>query len=161
LTTRRYEYIYGLGTKLAKVEYEGNVPQGQIYYYHHDLLGSPVMLTDIDGEAVWKGDYAPFGETLEAQPVNWGNPYTFLGNEDDGGLMDFGARFYDPRIGRFLSPDPIKSAGSASGCNPYTYCLNNPLKYTDKNGMMARSINPSAKGLDWALSGGGWSSGDI
>jgi len=36
---------------------------------------------------------------LEAQPVNWGNPYTYLGNEDDGGLMDFGARFYDPRLG--------------------------------------------------------------
>ncbi|MGD8720099.1 MAG: RHS repeat-associated core domain-containing protein, partial [Candidatus Zixiibacteriota bacterium] len=135
LTSRRIEYIYAVGRQVAKIEYEGNVPQGQIYYYHHDLLGSPVMLTDIDGEAVWKGDCAPFGETLEAQPVNWGNPYTFLGNEDDGGLMDFGARFYDPRIGRFYSPDPIKDISGANITNPYVYCMNNPLQYNDKYGL--------------------------
>ncbi len=90
-------YIYGLGTRLAKLEYEGNVPEGQVYYYHQDILGSSVMVTDIDGQITWKGDYAPFGEALEEQS-SWGNPYTFLGNEDDGGLMDFGARFYDARV---------------------------------------------------------------
>jgi len=136
LTTRRYEYIYGLGRRLAKVEYESVVPEGQMYYDHYDLVGSPVMLTDIDGADVWRGDYAPFGGMLEAQPVNWGNPYMYLGNEDDGGLMDFGARFYDPQIGRFYAPDPIKNVATANVVNPYVYCSNNPLRYTDKFGLM-------------------------
>lgn len=52
---------------------------------------------------VWKGDYAPFGETLEEQPVTWGSQYHYMGNEDDGGLMDFGARFYDPRVGSLIN----------------------------------------------------------
>lgn len=135
LTTRRYEYIYGLGRKLATLEYEGNVPEGQLCYDHYDLIGSPVMRTDFDSAVVWKGDYAPFGETLEEQPVTWGSQYRFLGNEDDGGLMDFGARFYDPRVGRFISPDPIQDVSSSQCVNPYVYCANNPLRYTDKFGL--------------------------
>jgi RHS repeat-associated protein len=135
LTTKRYEYVYAFGARLAKLEFEGNVPEGQLYYSHHDVLGSAVMQTDFDGDIVWKGDYAPFGETLEVQPVNWGNPYTFLGNEDDGGLMDFGARFYDPRIGRFYSPDPIKDTSCVNLINPYAYAANNPIKYTDRFGL--------------------------
>ena len=111
------------------------MPEGQLYFEHHDLLGSPVMRTAIDGAVVWKGDYAPFRETLEEQPITWGSQYRFLGNEDDGGLMDFGARFYDPRVGRFISPDPIKDVSSANAVNPYVYCANNPLRYTDKFGL--------------------------
>ena len=82
------------------------MPEGQLYFEHHDLLGSPVMRTAIDGAVVWKGDYAPFRETLEEQPITWGSQYRFLGNEDDGGLMDFGARFYDPLVGRFVRFNP-------------------------------------------------------
>jgi RHS repeat-associated protein len=136
LTTRRYEYIYGMGSRLAKLEYEGDVGAAQVYYYHQDVLGSPVMMTDIDRAEMWRTDYGPFGETLEAEPVNWGNPYTYLGNEDDGGLMDFNTRFYDARIGRFINPDPIRTV------NPYVYCLNNPLKFTDKSGLKAAPQNP-------------------
>ena len=76
LTTRRSEYIYGKGRKLAREEYEGDVMEAQVYYYHNDLLGSPVAMTDMDGEVVWKGDYMPFGEDISPQ-VHWGN-------EDDG-----------------------------------------------------------------------------
>jgi len=49
--------------------------------------------------------------------------------------MDFGARFYDPRVGRFISPDPIRDVSSANAVNPYVYCMNNPLRYTDKFGL--------------------------
>jgi RHS repeat-associated protein len=66
---------------------------------------------------------------------NVGGQYRFLGNEDDGGLMDFGARFYDPRVGRFISPDPIQDISSSRSVNPYVYCANNPLRYTDKFGL--------------------------
>ena len=84
---------------------------------------------------------------MEGQPVTWGSQYKFLGNEDDGGLMDFGARFYDPLVGRFTSPDPIKDVSSANVVNPYVYCANNPLAYTDKFGLdKERPKNPGEGG---------------
>ena len=55
------------------------------------------------GFLYWR-DYSPFGETLEEQAVAWGCQCRYTGNEDDGGLMDFGVRFYDPRVGRFINP---------------------------------------------------------
>jgi hypothetical protein len=45
------------------------------------------------------------------------------------------ARLYDPALGRFLSPDPfVQSPDFSQSFNRYSYCLNNPLKYTDKDG---------------------------
>jgi RHS repeat-associated protein len=137
LTTKRYEYIYGKGRKLAKVEYEGDVLEAQVYYYHNDLLGSPVCITDIDGNVAWKGDYLPFGEPLQdIDTVCWGNAYTYLGNEDDGGLMYFHARYYAKELGRFMSCDPIKDmVSSALTINPYVYCGNNPIVFKDPMGL--------------------------
>jgi RHS repeat-associated protein len=99
-------------------------------------------MNDVDGALVWRGDYAPFGESLEEQPINWGNPYAFLGNEDDGGLMDFNARFYDPRIGRFTSPDPILDISRSQAINPYVYCMNNPIRYADPMGLWSGGGGP-------------------
>ncbi len=44
-------------------------------------------------------------------------------------------RVYDPTTSRFLSPDPyVQMPGVRSGFNRYSYCLNNPLIYTDPSG---------------------------
>ncbi|MBE6341144.1 MAG: hypothetical protein E7069_10495 [Bacteroidales bacterium] len=46
-------------------------------------------------------------------------------------------RFYAPQLGRFLSPDPyVQNATNPQNFNRYSYCLNNPLKYTDPSGNM-------------------------
>ncbi len=51
------------------------------------------------------------------------------------GLINMNARLYDPAIGRFLSPDPyVQMPENSQNFNRYSYCLNNPLKYTDENG---------------------------
>ena len=50
-------------------------------------------------------------------------------------LINMNARLYDPALGRFLSPDPyIQMPDFSQNFNRYTYCLNNPLIYTDPNG---------------------------
>jgi RHS repeat-associated protein len=55
-------------------------------------------------------------------------------NSDFGlNLLDYGARYYDPTIGRFISPDPLSSL--APGWTPYRYGFNNPIIYTDPTGM--------------------------
>ena len=51
------------------------------------------------------------------------------------GIYNANARLYDPMTGRFLSPDPlIQNPESTQNFNRYSYCLNNPLKYTDPDG---------------------------
>jgi len=51
------------------------------------------------------------------------------------GLINMNARLYDPAVARFLSPDPyVQAPDNTQSFNRYSYCLNNPLKYTDKSG---------------------------
>lgn len=57
------------------------------------------------------------------------------------GLINMNARLYDPYLGRFLSPDPyVQDPQNSQSLNRYTYCLNNPLKYTDPSGEIAFEI---------------------
>ena len=63
--------------------------------------------------------------------------YKYTGQELDTstGLYNYGARLYDPLIGRFISPDTIVQAPSdPQTLNRYTYCRNNPLIYVDPTG---------------------------
>jgi RHS repeat-associated protein len=57
-------------------------------------------------------------------------------------LYNMNGRLYDPVVGRFLEPDPVvQDASSTQNLNRYSYCLNNPLKYTDPSGYR-RAIVP-------------------
>ncbi len=64
----------------------------------------------------------------------------FTGHEhiDLFDLVNMDGRVYDPRLGRFLSPDPyVQDPTYSQSLNRYTYCINNPLKYTDPTGEYA------------------------
>jgi RHS repeat-associated protein len=67
------------------------------------------------------------------------------------GLYDFDARYYDPRIGRFISPDPGSSRPEEPQTfNRYSYALNSPYKYVDPDGravvLANREVNIGAGG---------------
>jgi RHS repeat-associated protein len=57
--------------------------------------------------------------------------------KDTTGLVDLGARYYDPVLGRFLSPDPLSVQVTAQSANAYAYSNNNPVTYTDPTGLYA------------------------
>jgi len=112
-------YIYANGQRVAKVNESG------VFYFHSDNLGSTSAVTNSDGEVVEKQVNLPFGE-----PISGSEKYGFTGKEhDETELQYFGARYYDPLLGRFLSIDPLKY-----GKNWYNYANNNPLKFTDPDG---------------------------
>ena len=61
--------------------------------------------------------------------------YTFTGKEKDkhSSLLYFGARYYDPSIGRFITPDPLSH--KYLSLSPYVYAANNPINAYDPNGL--------------------------
>src|SRR5438876_7002395 len=108
-----------------------------VLFYHNDTLGSPVAVTDINGNVVWRTDYEPFGNpatVTETLP----NTHEFIGREHDPetGLHYLGARYYDGGIGRFLSVDPALLRGRPPSAltipqrlNQYAYSTNNPYRF--------------------------------
>ncbi len=103
-----------------------------------DHLGTAQMEFGLSGYPVWQGQFAPFGGELDGQTS--ANHYKFTGKERDteSGLDYFGARYYGSNMGRFMSPDPLLGSGrpwNPQTWNRYAYVLNNPLSFTDPNGL--------------------------
>jgi len=98
-----------------------------------DALSSTVALGDGTGTLQTQYTYEPFGITTQTGAASTSS-YKFTGREDDGtGLMYYRARYYHPRLQRFISEDPI---GFFSGnTNPYAYVANDPLSNIDPLGL--------------------------
>ncbi|MDH5233280.1 MAG: hypothetical protein OEY38_24775, partial [Gammaproteobacteria bacterium] len=82
----------------------------QLYFFHPDHLGSTSYVTDEDGDIHEHVEYFPFGETwYQEGGNNKVTPYLFTSKELDSetGYYYFGARYYDPRVSTWISPDPI------------------------------------------------------
>lgn len=80
-------------------------------------------------------EYDPFGLLVyeEGDPID--SKYKFSGKElDMSGFYYFGARYYDPVLGRFMSPDEYVPGGTPQCLNRYSYCGNNPVNSTDPSG---------------------------
>jgi len=115
-----------------------------IIYLHNDISGSPQAATDASGNLLWKESYTPYGERTVNSPASstgkGSNQLYFHGKkvEDlNGGvhLSYFGARYYDPSLGRFLQPDPEGfNPNSIHSFNRFAYGNNNPYKYVDPDG---------------------------
>ena len=112
---------------------------GSIFWYHTDHLGSTALLTDDTGAVVQDIGYYPYGETRTN--IGTGSAtniqYKFTGQEYDPetGLYYYGARYYDPILGRFISADTIiPGPFDPQAFNRYTYVRNNPIVYSDPSG---------------------------
>jgi RHS repeat-associated protein len=109
----------------------------EILFFHNDHLGTPIVVTDIDGMVVSKHRYSPFGEELAPEGSN-SHTHRFTGHERDNetGLDYMMARYYGAEMGRFLSPDPVLGTpGNPQSWNRYAYVLNNPVKLVDPLGL--------------------------
>jgi RHS repeat-associated protein len=121
------EYIY-LGDQLLSMIKPGELA----YYFHNDHLGTPQVLTDDSQAIAWKAVFTPFGEAVPSiQTVE--NPFRFPGQyyDQETGLHYNYFRYYDPTIGRYVTPDPI---GLEGGINLFVYAANNPITSSDPFG---------------------------
>ena len=103
-----------------------------------DHQGSPRAFVDWSGELIALRDYYAFGKSWQKpnSPATW-DLSRFNGKEEQpvggAGLLDYGARFYHPDLGRWLTQDPMVE--KYYSISPYVYCVNNPVRHIDPYGM--------------------------
>jgi len=140
-----------------------------VYYYHGDHLGSSSVITRKDGSYHEDTEYFPYGETWvnnKAIDTTESMPYKFTSKEQDPetGLYYYGARYYEPKISRWISTDPAieKYFPQHNGIdmekddinnlpadgiydpinlNMYSYTGNNPISYVDLVGNWRDPVN--------------------
>jgi len=154
------EEVNSLGN-VRKIHYLGsailiqNNGVDSLLYTYSDYQGSLIALTDVNGNILTKTINGSTVETSRFAYDPWGakrNPddwtqkdsrtsfvinrgYTGHEHIDAFGIINMNGRVYDPSTGMFLSPDPtLTDAGNWLDYNRYSYCLNNPFKYTDPSG---------------------------
>lgn len=132
-------------------------------HLYTDHLGSIIVAVDDTDHTIEQFiDYYPYGEKSinEQGTKNFNTDYTHTGNiTDDTGLIYRNARYYDPNTGRFISKDPVaeylgnpaqfKAMTSMpfinyltepQAHNTYSYALNNPMRYEDRNGELPHLV---------------------
>jgi RHS repeat-associated protein len=135
-------YSYGAGLlhdEAGNTVYTPGISQrkeGADAYFHQDWIGSTRYLTNSTGmtaPTAYRFDAygrltAAAGPDVTSSKFAGGHGYE---SDAPGGLLQLGARLYDPAVGRFLNPDPI---GFAGGLNLYGYCGGNPVGLVDPSG---------------------------
>ena len=134
MTDSNDEYYYSLGgTLIGMLTGSGTL---QTQFLLTDSLGSVVAaISNTAGSSQVLGNqlYGPYGN-LRYNAGTIGTAKGFTGHYADAltGLDYYAARYYDPVIGRFLSPDTVE--GNAQGADPYAYVGGNPETETDPTG---------------------------
>ena len=102
-------------------------------------------MTDGSGNAVNSYTYDAWGDIV-SQTETVSNPIKYAGEyyDDELGMYYLRARYYDPKIGRFIQSDPIES-----GLNWYAYCENNPIMFVDPSGYLNVGYDENGIWHDW------------
>ena len=139
----------GSGTKIAK-----RLRTGEGYidlatgatarrYYVRDHLGSVRAVVNDGGTSLETDDYYPLGGPLPTGSNTTLQPEKYQGKEWNPtasfNVYDFGARLYDPALGRWLTQDPLAEKHFAH--SPYLFCAGNPMRFVDPRGKDWYTIN--------------------
>ena len=149
--TKKLHYLSS-ATGLFAIFVATSTGEKQMYYTFKDHQGS--LAAVVHGSTVERLSYDPWGR--RRNPVGFGydnvshtfdRGYTLHEHYDNFDLINMDGRLYDPILGRMLSPDiAIQDEHNAQAYNRYSYCFNNPLRFTDPSGYFVRG---SRNYYDW------------
>ncbi len=136
--------------RLAEKSYELADHLGNVRVTVSDLLVAHGGA--IDAEITTRTDYHPFGMPMQGRTyaADDAHRYGYNGKENDnevkgdGNAVDYGARIFDPRIGRWMSVDPL--AKEYETVAPYAFAFNTPISAVDSDGMRVYFVGGA--GLD-------------
>jgi RHS repeat-associated protein len=169
--TEYKNYILAEGQQVATCDYYKGQGDHYIFYLHKDHLGSTDVTTNSSGGVVDGLSYDPFG--MRRNATTWMDQagitcsttdYGYTGHIqlDTFGLIHMGARIYDPKLGRYISPDNVvQNVADSQALNRYSYCANNPLRYVDPTGndflddLYNGACDLFSSGLDYLAAGFG------
>ncbi len=109
-------------------------PKLSSYHYHLDVLGTPWEITDARGRVAWRASYSAYGMAHVEKGDKDLNPFRLPGQyfDSETGLHYNRFRYYDPRLGRYLTEDPL---GFAGGTNLFAYTKGDPINHRDPLGL--------------------------
>jgi RHS repeat-associated protein len=125
-------YVYG--SKPNVPDYM--IKDGVNYRIISDHLGSPRLVINAEtSEVIQRMDYDEFGNVINDTNPGF-QPFGYAGGlyDQHTQLVRFGARDYDPQIGRWTAKDPIRFDGGDT--NLYGYVINDPINLNDVNGLI-------------------------
>ena len=127
------------------------------YVVVKDNIGSIISIYAGDGTQVYSASYDAWGkQTVTMNKIGFIRGYCGHEMLNDYQIINMNGRLYDPVLGRFLSPDNfVQTPDFSQNYNRYSYCLNNPLKYTDPSGEFWNLIIGAAIGgvFNWITHG--------
>ncbi len=134
------QYLYADHRPYAVLKGAGGAQTRDLYAVHTDDRGLPLAVTDARQQVVWQGEFDAFGR--ERTSPEGRDSAAFEMNlrlagqyaDRETGLYYNVYRYYDPRQGRYLTPDPI---GRAGGEDAYAYVGGNPFRGIDPQGLFA------------------------
>jgi RHS repeat-associated protein len=133
-SSRTRRYVYGPGVDEPLVGYLVTSTGTSRLWYQADERGSIARLSNDSGTPGGTGKFDEYG-------VGGTSRFRFTGQYwlGEANLLYYRARIYDPRLGRFLQPDPI---GYGAGMNMYAYVKGDPVNFSDPTGLDGDVIEP-------------------
>lgn len=123
-------HVFAGDKRIASIEANGTAR-----YYHGDHLDTTRAVTDASGYVLERIGYEPFGDGDSPGAGATRYRYTSKERDAENGLYFYGARYYDPTLGRFISPDPVAPPiHDPQSLNRYAYTRNNPISNRDPTG---------------------------
>ena len=130
---------------------------GEVYTYVTNLQGDVIHILDSTGNPVVSYDYDAWGcvvNTSGAMALILGaiNPLRYRGYvyDAESGLYYLQSRYYNPELGRFISPDAFVATGQGQlGNNMFAYCNNNPVNFFDSDGKEPTAVQWWTGGMWW------------
>ena len=130
----QFEVLVDVDYRIIRKFTETDEPETNIFFFHKDHLGSSTQISDMGQKIIHHIEYMPTGEQFLEQRDYWHTPFKFNGKEldEETGLYYYGARYYTPEVGVWLSVDPLSD--KYPSMSAFMYCAGNPVVLVDPDG---------------------------